>query len=151
MRLSEIFRKPYLPLIFIIFIVYLLILIFISGFYSTIPLLIIYAQTVSWFKLSLSLLLSLIIAALVSITGVFTYAKHKERKQCTEGASFAAVGTVGGFIAGVCPLCVTGIFPIIIGLSGVSFTFASLPFQGIEIQILAIIILSVSLFLLGKK
>ena len=94
--------------------------------------------------------LSLLIGFLVAITSVFSYIKYKERKQCKEGVTLAGVGTVGGFIVGVCPLCITGILPLIFGFLGISFTFASLPFQGIEIQILVVIILLSSLWMLNR-
>ena len=148
--MKRIFRKPYSYWVLGIFIVYLLLLILISGFYNTIPLIIVYAETLNWFKLSLSIGLSLLIAFLVSITGVLSYIKYRERKQCKEGATLAGVGTAGGLIAGVCPLCVTGILPVIFGFFGASFTFASLPFQGVEIQVIAAIILLISLWILNK-
>ncbi|KAF0216767.1 MAG: hypothetical protein FD167_5168 [bacterium] len=151
MKMKIVFRKPYIYATIIIFAMYLLFLTLLSGFYNTIPLIIIYARTVSWAKLSLSIFLSLIIGLLVAINSVYVYAKYKERKQCKEAGTVATIGTVGGLVAGVCPLCVTGVFPLILGLFGISFSFASLPFQGIEIQLLAILILLVSLWMLNRK
>jgi len=54
-------------------------------------------------------------------------------------------------VAGVCPLCVTGLFPIIFGLFGLSFSLASLPFKGLEVQVVAIVLLLSSLYLLRKN
>ena len=122
---------------------------FISGFYNTIPLIIVYAKTLNWLKLGFSLLLTLTIGFLVSVNSVLVYIKYKERKKC-RGVGTASVGAAGGLIVGVCPLCITGIFPLLLGLLGISFSFASLPFQGIEIQVLVIIILLISLYLLKK-
>lgn len=134
-----------------IFLVYLILNIFLSGFYNTIPLIIVYAQTVNWIKLSISIILSLIIGFLVSITSVFTYIKYKERKQCKEAITTTTIGTLGGLAVGVCPLCVTGLVPVFLSLLGISFSFASLPLQGIEIQLLVIIILSASFWMLNRK
>ncbi len=145
------FRKPYLYATLIIFVIYLLFLTLFSGFYKTIPIIIAYAGTVHWFKLSLSIFLSLIIGLLVAVNAVNVYIKYQQRKQCKEAGTVAAIGTLGGLVAGVCPLCVTGVFPIILGLLGISFSFANLPFQGIEIQVLTIIILAVSLWMLDRK
>ncbi|MEM3091736.1 MAG: hypothetical protein QXD05_01245 [Candidatus Pacearchaeota archaeon] len=133
-----------------IFILYLILDVFISGFNDTIPIIIAYSATVDWLKLGISLILTLSIGFLVAINGVYIYILYKERKKCKEGKILAGTGTVGGLVIGVCPLCVTGLFPLIFGLLGLSFSFASLPFQGIEIQILIIIILLTSFKMLTK-
>ena len=123
----------------------------ISGFYETIPLIIAYANTVNWMKLGISLLLTVFIGVLVSLNGVLVYIKYQERKQCSDGVALASAGSVGGLVVGVCPLCITGIVPLVFGFFGITFSFASLPLQGIEIQLVVIVILSVSLYLLDNK
>jgi len=148
MELSQIFRKPYIFWLIGIFIVYLLINIFVSGFYNTIPLIINYVDTVNLFKLSLSLIFSIFIGILVSINAVISYLKYKERKKCKEGIALGTLGTIGGLAVGVCPLCITGIFPLILSFLGISFSFASLPFDGIEVQLFVIFLLSAGLYLL---
>ena len=148
--ISKLFRKPYLLWIVIIFILYILLNLVLSGFYNTIPLIIIYAKTIDWIKLGFSLLLSLSIGILVSMTMVLTYIKYKERKQCKEGALLSGTGSISGLVAGICPLCITGIFPFLLSFLGISFSFASLPFQGIEIQMGAVLILIISLYFLAK-
>ena len=75
----------------------------------------------------------------------------KERKKCKEGKILAGTGSIGGLIAGVCPLCVTGLVPLILGFFGIGFSFASLPFEGIEIQVLVIVVLLLSLRILKTK
>jgi len=149
--MNQIFKKPYIYGIIVIFILYIGLNILFSGFYSTIKLILIYADTVDWFKLGISIILTLGIGLLVSVNAVTTYTKYKERKKCKEGIATAGVGTLGGLVVGICPLCVTGLFPLIFGFLGIGFSFASLPFGGIEIQILVIIILSASLWMLGKN
>lgn len=144
-------RKPYIYATITVFVIYLLTLIMISGFYNTIPLILVYAGTVSWFKLGISILLSLVIGLLVAFNVVDVYVKYKQRKQCKEAGTVAAIGTVGGLMVGVCPLCVTGVIPLVLGLLGVTFSFASLPFEGIEVQILTIIILIISLWMLNRR
>lgn len=133
-----------------VFIFYLVLNILISGFYETIPLIVIYASTVNWLKLTLSFILTLAIGFLVALNTLVIYMKYKERKKC-KGTGIAGVGAVGGLIVGVCPLCVTGIFPLLLGFAGIGFSFASLPFEGIEIQILVIVILLISLYILTKE
>ncbi|PIO01327.1 hypothetical protein COT60_01055, partial [Candidatus Pacearchaeota archaeon CG09_land_8_20_14_0_10_30_9] len=142
-KMKEIFKKPYIYWLISIFIFYLILNILLSGFYNTIPLIAIYFSSVNWFKLGISLSLTLVIGFLVSVNGILIYIKYKERKKC-KGAGTSSVGTIGGLIVGVCPLCITGIFPLIFGLIGISFSFGTLPFQGIEIQVLIALILFIS-------
>ena len=146
----KLLKRPYLFWSVTIFIFYMLINLLLSGFYDTIPLIIIYAKTINWISLGSSLLLSLSTGILVSMTMVLTYIKYKERKQCKEGVILSGTGSFGGLIAGICPLCVTGIFPLILASLGISFSFASLPFQGLEIQMGVVLILITSLYLLTK-
>ena len=144
-------KKPYIYFVILILLVYLLLNIFISGFYNTIPLILVYAKTLNWFKLGISIFLTIIIGALIAFNSVFIYVKYKERKKCKRELSLSSAGAIGGLVTGVCPLCVTGLIPLILGFIGVSFSFASLPFQGIEVQVLVVIILLMSLINLSKK
>jgi hypothetical protein len=148
--MEKIIKKPYIFWFMGVFIFYLSLNIFISGFYDTIPLILVYFSSVNWFKLGISLILTFLIGFFVSLNGVLLYIKYKERKKC-KGVGSTSVGTVGGLLVGVCPLCVTGIIPLIFGLIGISFSLGSLPFQGIEIQILVAIILFISYRQISKK
>ena len=149
--MKRIFKSPYLYFFILIFIFYLILNIFVSGFKDTIPLIIVYSSTVNWFKLGISLILTLIIGFLVALNAVYVYILYKERKGCKEGKILAGAGSVGGLIVGVCPLCVTGLVPLVLGFLGIGFSFASLPFQGIEIQVLVVVILLISLYSLKKR
>ena len=144
-------EKPYVYFVILIFLVYLSLNIMLSGFYNTIPLILVYAETVNWFKLGISLFLTLAIGYLIAFNSVLIYVKYKERKKCKKEFTLSSVGAIGGLVAGVCPLCVTGLIPLILGFIGVSFSLASLPFQGIEVQVLVVIILLVSLINLSRK
>lgn len=149
--MKEIFHKPYVYWLIILFLGYIILNMWISGFYETIPLIIAYANTVNWMKLGISLLLTVFIGVLVALNGVLVYIKYKERQTCKEGVALTSAGSVGGLVVGVCPLCITGIVPLVFGFFGITFSFASLPLQGIEIQLVVIVILSVSLYLLDNK
>jgi|TARA_B100001964_G_scaffold178360_1_gene196703 hypothetical protein len=148
--MKEVFKKPYIYWLMGIFIVYLVITIYISEFYITAKHIPHYIQTIEWSKLIASILLALIIASLVSINSVYAYIKHKRRNVKKE-EGLICVATIGGFATGVCPACVTGLFPIIFSYFGLSFSFLSLPFQGLEIQVLIIVILVASLYFLQKN
>lgn len=145
------FRKPYIYFVVLISLVYLSLNVFLSGFYNTIPLILVYAKTVNWVKLIISIFLTILIGILISLNSVLIYIKYRERKRCKKEITLGGIGAVGGIITGVCPLCVTGLIPLILGLVGISFSLASLPFQGIEIQVLIVIILFVSLINLSKN
>ncbi len=149
--MAQTFKKPYIYWTILIFVVYVGLNVFFSGFYKTIRLIIVYANTVDWLKLGTSIILTLTIGILVSINAVTSYIKYKERKKCGEGVAAAGIGTLGGLIVGVCPLCVTGLFPLIFSALGIGFSFASLPLGGIEIQVIVVIILSVSLWMLRRN
>ena len=144
-------KKPYVYFVILIFLVYLSLDIILNGFYNTISLILVYAETVNWFKLGISLFLTLAIGYLIAFNSVLIYVKYKERKKCKKEFTLSSVGAIGGLVAGVCPLCVTGLIPLILSLAGVSFSLASLPFQGIEVQVLVVIILLVSLINLSRK
>ncbi len=149
--MKKIFKKPYVYWTIGIFLFYILLDIFVSGFYNTIPLIFNYASTVNWSKLSISLVLTLLIGFLVALNSVYIYILYKERKKCKEEKVLTGVGALGGLIVGVCPLCITGIFPLVLGFFGISFSFASLPFQGVEIQLFIVGLLLINLWILKRK
>src|SRR3989344_756213 len=149
--MKTLLKKPCVYFIILIFLVYLSLNIILSGFYNTITLILVYAETVNWFKLGISLFLTLAIGYLIAFNSVLIYVKYKERKKCKKEFTLSSVGAIGGLVVGVCPLCVTGLIPLILGFIGVSFSLASLPFQGIEVQVLVVIILLVSLINLSRK
>lgn len=145
------FRKPYIYFVFLIFFGYLILNLIISGFYNTIPLILVYAKTVDWLKLGTSLFLTLVIGALIALNSVLIYIKYKERKECKKEVALSGAGAIGGLIAGVCPICITGLVPLVFGLFGLSFSLASLPFGGIEVQVIVALVLLVSLYNLTRK
>jgi len=149
--MKQLLKKPYIFWLAGIFVFYLVLNVLISGFYNTIPLIIIYFKTVNWLKLGISLILTLVIGFLVSLNGVLIYIKYKERKKCRNEITLSSAGAVGGLITGVCPLCITGLIPLVLGIFGVSFSLASLPFQGIEIQVLVALILFISYKQISKN
>ena len=148
--MNRVFKKPYVYWLVSIFFVYLVLLVLISQFYVTLQFLPYYLNTLNWVEFGASALFSLTIAGLVAVNGVYGYIRWQERRVVKEGAIVCA-GSVGGFVAGVCPACVTSVFPFIFGAFGVSFSWASLPLRGFEIQLITIAILVGSLYLLKRK
>ena len=148
--IKKLFKQPFLSWIFIILFFYIVLNVLISGFYKTFQLILRYSSTVNWFKLGFSLILTLAIGLLVSMNIVLWIIRYQERKRCASGKTLATIGTVGGLVTGVCPLCIVGLIPLILSALGITFSFASLPFGGIEVQVLVVIILLASLKLLSK-
>ena len=149
--MKYLFKKSYVLWVLGVFVLYLLLDIFLSGFYKTLPLILAYAGTVNWWKLSFSFLFTLLIGLLVALNAVALFVRYRERQSCKEQSVLASIGGIGGLAVGICPLCVTGVFPLLLGLFGVSFSFASLPFQGLEVQALVVVLLGVSLWMIEKK
>ena len=149
--IKQALKKPYVYFLILIFFAYLTIDTLISQFYITIRYIPKYLDTINWLELSLSILFTLIISILVSLTILISYIKYKQRQNIKKGAAVAAIGTTGGFAAGVCTACVAGIFPFVFSLFGVSFSWISLPFNGLEFQVFVIILLIISLYLLNKR
>jgi hypothetical protein len=143
-------KKPYIYLLLGLFIGYTALVYFLSDFGTTIQTALLYKDTLNWQKLWFSLFLTLIIASLVAMNGVYAFRRYKLRRDCKKGSVLASAGVVGGLAVGVCPLCVGGILPIFLGLFGISFSFGVLPFQGIEIQLAVIAILGISLWWMHK-
>ena len=148
--MKRVFKKPYLYWFAGIFVTYLFLLVVISQFYVTIQYLPYYLNTINWLEFGASIIFSLTIAGLIATNAVYGYIRWQERKVAKEGA-LVCVGGVGGFAAGVCPACVTSVLPFIFGVFGVSFSWASLPLRGFEIQLITLAILAGSLYLLKRK
>lgn len=148
--IKKIFRKPYLYYLVLIFLIYIILNIILSQFYITLQYIPRYLETLKWRELILSGVLSLIIGVLVSMNSVVTYIKYKERRDIKKQSLLTGFGAIGGFATGICSACVAGLFPLIFGFFGITFSFLSLPFKGIEIQILVVLILIFNLYLLRR-
>src|SRR3989344_2851958 len=103
--LNRLFRKPNVYWVIGIFLLYLALNVMFSGFYTTFQLIIRYAGTVNWLKLGISIILTIAIGLLVAMNAVLWYLRYKERKECASGGTLATLGTAGGLVTGVCPLC----------------------------------------------
>ncbi|RJQ22257.1 hypothetical protein C4580_00940 [Candidatus Woesearchaeota archaeon] len=148
--MNRVFKTPYAYWLAAIFFAYLILLVYLSEFYVTIQYIPRYLNTLNWAEFGVSILLSLTIAGLIALNAVYGFIRWQERRVAKEGA-LACAGGIGGFAAGVCPACVTSVFPFIFSTFGVSFSWASLPLRGFEIQFITLAILSGSLYLLRRE
>ncbi len=149
--MKELFKKPRVYWIIGIAIVYLTLNVIFSEFYITLRYIPAYLNEIHWGEILTSMVFVLITSILVALNSVSAYLKFKERKNIKKNATLSCAATIGGLTTGVCPACVTGLFPLILSSVGVSFSWSMLPFKGLEIQLLIIIILSTSLYYLHKK
>ena len=146
------FKKPY-PIIFIfVVLLYSISLYLLSDFDTTFKAALLYSDTVNWYKLGFSIFLSLVIATMIGVNSCYLYRNYRLKKEYGDETKLVGVGVIGGVAVGICPLCVGGLFSIILGLLGISFSFGSLPFRGIEIQLLVIALLGYGFYrLIGNK
>ena len=149
--IKQIFKKPYVYFLILIFLIYLTLNVVISQFYITVQYIPRYLETVKWGELILSGLFSLIIGLLISVNAIILYLKFKERKEVKKQTILASLGTLGGLATGVCSACVAGLFPLVLGFLGISFSFLSLPFKGLEVQAVVILVLVINLYFLNKN
>ena len=150
-NMRRLVRFPALAWVLGIFLFYELVNIVTTGFHTTLYYAYLYRAQVNWWELGFSSFLALVIGALVALTSVTAYLRYQERKRCQEGTVLAGIGAVGGLVTGFCPICTVSVVGLLFSSLGIGFSLGSLPFQGIEVQLLTIVLLSVSLWLLERR
>jgi len=140
-------KKPYIYSFFIILIVYLIITAIVNKFYIVAP----YIKTYNLRIVIPHLILNLIVAILVAININLIYLKFKEAKRVEKSSTLTFFGVFSGMLGGLCPGCIAGLFPLITSFFGIGLSLASLPFKGLELQVLAIIILIIPIIFLTKQ
>ena len=149
--MKELLRKPYVFWVIGIFLGYMTLNVLVSQFYQTALYIPYYLDTLKWGKLLVSGVFSITIGILIAINSVYAYIRYKERKAVMKEGVMTSAATIGGLATGICSACVAGLFPLMFGAFGVSFSFAALPFEGMEVQALIIGVLGFSLYLLRKN
>lgn len=149
--MKRVFTKQYLPWFILIFISYIFLAILLSQFYLNFKYMPYYISTIKWSWFLTSVVFTLIIGFLVALNSIYAYVKYKEHKEFKKETALSCVGTIGGLSTGVCPSCVAGLFPLILDGFGISFSYAALPFKGLEVQFLVIVILGISLYFLHRR
>ena len=149
--MKKIFKKPYIYFLIIISSIYLVLNILLSKFYLTIKYIPYYLEKINWLELSFSIIFAITIAILLSMNIIYIYIRYRERNNIKKQAGLSCGLTVASLSTGICPSCISGLFPFILSTFGITFTWAFLPFKGLEIQLLIIILLSLNLYFLNKK
>ena len=145
---KAVFESPYVFYFIIIIFLYLGVNIWVNKIYVTAPTLF------TTYRLSFAipyLLFNLFIALLVALNINLAIIKIREYKEINKASGFTAIGIFGGILSGACPGCFVGLFPAFVGLFGVSATLGNLPFYGLEIQALSIVLLIIGAVLLSRE
>lgn len=109
----------------------------------------IYAEMSGFWYTAFSLAMSLTVAVLSGIyLALFLFRRHiiKEKKNAGH-ASTGAGGVTTALLASGCPTCGAPVF----ALFGFPLALTSLPFQGLEIKLLSILLLSLAIYLLAEN
>jgi len=107
-------------------------------------------QVFSHFSLaSLVLTIIIIIMTGINISLLFYYVKKSARLRRSTGMSL--LGVIVGILGVGCSSCGSVLLTSVIGLSATSSILGILPFKGLEINILAIVLLGVSIVMIAKK
>jgi len=148
--MKQVWQRPYIYWVVGIFLVYLGINIYLSDFYELVKFIPFYLDQIHWAKLIFGIVFTLTISSLVAINAVYGYIHYKHHQTIKKAEIVTCVGAIGGLATGVCSVCVVSVFPFIFGLFGITFSWISLPFQGLEVQALIIVLLSTSLWWIKK-
>ncbi len=159
MKTSPLFWKKQYSIIAGVALLYITVTVLVSKFYVTVQYIPYFVDTINWFQLLLSVLLTAVIGLLLGLNVALlslVYQEYKHKKACsTTGlgttASVTSIGAVGGVATGVCSACVASVFPALFGLFGITLSWGALPFQGLEIQAGIVALLTANGYYLQKK
>ena len=142
-------QKSYFRIFLLSFILYLLlstylIYYFFNGFYSFFNY---YIRYYPW----LNVLFTLILAFLFGINLALIIFRFREVKSYNNESGTGIFTSIISLFSAGCPVCSFSIISFLIPAIGTTFSLAILPFKGLEIQLLGIVILLISIFILTKE
>ena len=141
-------KKPYIFYFILMFLIYIAINIFVNKLYISLSVLKGFAL---WFLISFLFFNFLLVPFLVALTINLSILRLKEAGLLfgKEGGAIG-MGVFSGILGGACPGCFVGLFPAVLGIFGITATLSFLPFYGLEIQLLSVILLLVAANFLTK-
>jgi hypothetical protein len=92
---------------------------------------------------------TILLSVLFGISMALIIAKFREVR--LKSAGLGLTGVLFGSLAAGCPGCFFGLFPFVLSFFGISATLAILPYNGIELQVVAALALCFSIVTLGKE
>lgn len=126
--------------------VYIITTVVLSQFYITAKYIPQYFSAINWHEFAVSIVLTLLIAVFVGLNAVIGFSKYQERKAVKGHTAMTCAATIGGIATGVCPACVAGVFPLAMSALGLAFSWAALPFKGLEVQAVIALVLGIVLY-----
>ena len=141
--LRAVFSRPFLFWFLGVTLAYLVVTVLVNEFDTTLKYAFRFSSQVEWVTLAFSMLFSVVIAILVGINSVSAFVLRRRR---IAGETQTVACAIGGFFTGVCPGC-SSLLPSVLGWFGIGFSWALLPFKGLEVQVLIIIVL-ISVFVI---
>ena len=99
----------------------------------------------------LNILFTLILAFLFGLNTSLMIFRFKEVKSYNNESGTGIFTSVLSLFSAGCPVCSFTILSFLIPSLSVTFTLAILPFKGLEIQFLGIMLLLISIFILTKE
>lgn len=145
-KIKKVFSGWYVYSFIGVFIIYLVINTIVNKVYVTAPTLLNNNLKI----ITPYILLILLIAALVATNINLLVLKFIELRRVNKESGLTFIGLFGGLLGGACPSCFVGLFPVFLGLFGVTASLSSLPFFGLEILFGSAILLILAIFLLTK-
>jgi hypothetical protein len=94
-------------------------------------------------------ILTILLSIIFGISATLLIVRVKEIR--AKSAGLGLIGVILGGLAGSCPGCYFGLFPLVMSFFGISATLAILPLHGLELQVLAIIALCASVITLARS
>lgn len=89
--------------------------------------------------------LNITVSFLVALNVNLVIIRYKEVGGVSaKGGAFGSLGVLGGVLGGSCAACFAGLFPAVMGVLGVAFNYNELPLHGLEMEIIAVILLLIS-------
>ena len=142
-----ILKWPYNLIFILVLVTYLFLTIYINELYVTFATLFDYRKSFLIPFLFFHTLIALLIPLSVNLA-IMKVKEVQEINSIVKGGSASFFGVLVGILGGACPGCFAGLFPLVLGLFGVSLTLSSFPLLGLEVQIASTVLLFISIFLL---
>ena len=140
-------QKPYFKIFTITFLIYLVLSIFLINYFFLGFKLFFQQSTYAIFNL----LFTLILASLLGINVPLIIYRFKEARRYNNESGTGIFTSILSLFGAGCPVCSFTILSLIIPGFTTAFSLAILPFKGLEIQFLGIILLLMSIFTLTKE
>lgn len=147
--LRAVFSKQFVFWFLGITLAYLVVTVLVHEFDSTLKYAFLFSANANWPYLLVSMFLTVVIAVLVGINSVSGFVLRRQylaQSREYSGGKPTVACAIGGFFTGVCPGC-SSLLPSILGWFGIGFSWVVLPFKGLEVQVL-IVILLISVFVI---